>query len=595
MGPVILGIHYLGNPNVNNICAMRVTSEFLKTTISEMTTLVVQDKPIRIDAPSVPVGLIDLHKKSAFRFLDEGVAQVCGSLTIPRAHGKSRVEPTPMNEYLKTKGYEEKFTKPDMVSWRPWHLAAKEMVNPANSFKPSVLKKCMESFTKDILSAIPLSILKEELCVYDNFTAVNGAAGVAYVDKVNRNTSMGHPYNRSKRFYLHPIAARGENLDPVAFDNEVEEMMEIIEENYRNGFRNNPIFRGNLKDEAVSALKAELGKTRLFAGAPVAWSIVNRKYCLSFIRLLQSNQYIFECACGIVCQSPEWNFMRSFLTTFGLGKMVAGDFQKFDKRMCSEIIQYAFEIIINICEASGNYSEKDLLVIRGIGIDTAFSWMNFNGDLVSFFGSNPSGHPLTVIINSLVNSLYMRYCFTELTRKEPSEFKKYVHLMTYGDDNIMNVSDDVPEFNHTTIQSCLKDVGIGYTMADKEAESIPYIHIDQCSFLKRTWRYDEDFGMYVAPLDHESIEKMLMTWVSSKTISPQEQCIAVISSAVMEYAFYGKMVFRDRVSLLKEMCIKLDLDVYVTESTFPTFDDLVSRFHCSGHRLRGAEASVTRA
>jgi hypothetical protein len=591
-GPSILGIHFLGSTFISNVASEKVTREFLESAIQTMTRFNVQDTGLIVDAPSVPVAVVDLHKKSAFRYIDQGSAQVVGSLTLPRAHGKSRVENTPMNEYLSNKGYNTNYMAPDLVSWRPWHLAAKEMVNPANKFEPDILIKCKDAFVKDILSAIPQSILKEQVQVYDDFTAINGAAGVTYVDKINRNTSMGHPYNRSKRFYIEAIPARGENLDPVKFSNEIEKQMLRIEEDYRKGIRSNAIFRGNLKDEAVAELKAKLGKTRVFAGAPVAWSIVNRKYTLSFIRLLQSNQYIFECACGIVCQSPEWEVLKMYLTHHGSDRLVAGDFSKFDKRMCAEIIQLAFDIIIAVCEASGNYSEQDLLVIAGIGKDTAFAWMNFNGDLVSFFGSNPSGHPLTVIINSLVNSLYMRYCFSKLTNRDPQDFKKYVNLMTYGDDNIMNVSSETPEFNHTAIQSCLKNVGIGYTMADKEADSIPYIHIDACSFLKRTWRYDSDFGMHVAPLDSDSIEKMLMTWVRSKTISAQEQCIAVISSAVMEYAFYGREIFENRCTLLKKMCLDLDLDLYVEPSTFPTFRELINRFHMSGHKSRGAEASV---
>jgi len=260
--------------------------------------------------------------------------------------------------------------------------------------------------------------------------------------------------------------------------------------------------------------------------------------------------------------------------------------------MCSELIQCAFDVLINICKASGNYANEDLIVLRGIAIDTAFAWMNFNGDLVSFFGSNPSGHPLTVIINSLVNSLYMRYCFISITGKKASEFKTFVNLMTYGDDNIMNVSSDVPEFNHTSIQSCLKDVGVGYTMADKNAPSIPYIHINECSFLKRTWRFDHQFGGYVAPLDHDSIEKMLMVWVRSKTISEKEQCVAVISSAVMEYAFYGREVFEDKIKILKRMCVDLELDEYLMPTTFPTFDELINRYQNALRKPTGASAIV---
>jgi hypothetical protein len=591
-GPVILGIHYLGNPNINAVCAIKVTQEFLNEAISKMTTLMIQGNCLEVSAPSVPVNITDLHKKSAFRYLDAGSAMVCGSLTLPRAHGKSRVENTPMNSFLHQYGYRTKYTSPDLVSWRPWHLAAKEMVNPANQFKPSILRECVQAFSDDIVNNIPLDIIQDTVHVYDHFTAVNGAAGITFVDKLNRNTSMGHPYNRSKRFYIHPVAAQGENVDPVDFSEEILAKIKEIEENYRDGKRNNPVFRGNLKDEAVTELKAILGKTRLFAGAPVAWSVVVRKYVLSLIRLIQSNQYTFECACGIICQSKEWDKLKVYLTMHGIDQLVAGDFEKFDKRMCAELIQAAFDILINICGYSGNYSHEDLLVVKGIGVDTAFAWMNFNGDLVAFFGSNPSGHPLTVIINSLVNSLYMRYCFVTICGKSASEFKKFVNLMTYGDDNIMNVSRSIPEFNHTSIQLCLKNVGVGYTMADKNAPSIPYIHIDDCSFLKRTWRYDKQFGGHVAPLDHDSIEKMLMVWVRSKTISSQEQCIAVVSSAVMEYAFYGELVFDDKVRILKKMCSELDLDMYVTPSTFPTFNELVNRYQQADRRPTGASAGV---
>lgn len=592
MGPVILGIHYLGNPNINMVCAVKVTQEFLTGAIAQMTDLVIQGKHVDVDAPSVPVSVVDLHKKSAFRYLNEGSAMVCGSLTLPRAHGKSRVENTPMNEFLSNYGYETKYTQPDLVSWKPWHLAAKEMVNPANQFKPSILVECVQAFSNDIIRLIPAHIIKETVQVYDHFTAINGAAGVTFVDKLNRNTSMGHPYNRSKRFYIKPIEVQGENLDPVDFNQEILDQIANIEKNYRDGYRNNPIFRGNLKDEAVTELKSVLGKTRVFAGAPVAWSVVNRKYTLSLIRLIQSNQYIFECACGIICQSKEWDNMRHYLTQHGEDRLVAGDFEKFDKRMCAELIQSAFDILINICKSSGNYETDDLKVLRGIAIDTSFAWMNFNGDLVSFFGSNPSGHPLTVIINSLVNSLYMRYCFISITGKKASEFKDFVNLMTYGDDNIMNVSKEISKFNHTTIQKCLKEVGVGYTMADKNAPSIPFINISDCSFLKRRWRFDRQFGGYVAPLEHDSIEKMLMTWVKSKTISSEEQCVAVISSAVMEYAFYGELVFNDKVYILKKMCSEIGLDIYVTPTTFPSFNDFINRYQQASRKPTGASAIV---
>jgi hypothetical protein len=88
-------------------------------------------------------------------------------------------------------------------------------------------------------------------------------------------------------------------------------------------------------------------------------------------------------------------------------------------------------------------------------------------------------------------------------------------------------------------------------MADKEAESVPFIHIDNASFLKRTWRKDDDLGCMVAPLDHDSIEKMLMVWNRSKSVTEEAQGISVISTALREYFFYGKETYNDKLIMLR--------------------------------------------
>ena len=58
------------------------------------------------------------------------------------------------------------------------------------------------------------------------------------------------------------------------------------------------------------------------------------------------------------------------------------------------------------------------------------------------------------------------------------------------------------------------------------------------------------------------------------------------------YGTYGKEIFEDRCALLKRMCTELGLDLYVEKSTFPTFNELVSRFHTAGRKENGAMAGV---
>jgi hypothetical protein len=205
--------------------------------------------------------------------------------------------------------------------------------------------------------------------------------------------------------------------------------------------------------------------------------------------------------------------------------------------------------------------------------------MNFYGDLVQFYGSNPSGHPLTVIVNSLANSLYMRYvyCLLNPEGQNCDNFKKDVALMTYGDDNIMGVKQGCDWFNHTRIQYALSTIGIKYTMADKEAESVPYISITQASFLKREWRFDNDIGYHMCPLEHDSIVKML-TRVVASSIPLEEQTMEVVASAVREYFHYGKDVFELKSEMLQKAVEEAGLLPYVEDHTFPSWLSLKEKF-----------------
>jgi hypothetical protein len=279
-----------------------------------------------------------------------------------------------------------------------------------------------------------------------------------------------------------------------------------------------------------------------------------------------------------VVQSRQWHDLRKHLTHFGEDRIVAGDYSKFDKRMPASVIRAAFGIIHTICQRAG-YDENALRVVAGIALDTAYPVIDFHGDLIEFYGSNPSGHPLTVIVNGLANSLYMRYVYTIL--KPPTEtrpFKENVRLMTYGDDNIMGVNPECNWFNHTAIQKVLADIDIGYTMADKEAESVPYIHIDNANFLKRTWRFDTDIWSYVAPLEASSIEKMLTMCVAKPNMSPKAHAIALISTAIREYFWYGWDVFHEKRQMFVEIIEECELEAYVEEATLPSWETLWADF-----------------
>jgi hypothetical protein len=251
-------------------------------------------------------------------------------------------------------------------------------------------------------------------------------------------------------------------------------------------------------------------------------------------------------------------------------KFVAGDYKAYDKKMTPDLILAAGKILKAVCVRAG-YSEEQLQVVETLMYDIAFPVMNFDGDLVMTCGAEPSGHPLTVIVNSIVGSLLMRMAYINLQTKR--SFKEDVHLLVYGDDNLCATKEEA--FNHTYISEFLATQGMIYTMADKSSESRPFVTFDECSFLKRTFRFHPELNSFVGPLDNSSLDKMLMYHIPSGAVSEENWAVEVLSTRCREKFFHGKEAFEAARTWSLELVEKLDLQVCVRKSDFPTFDQLV--------------------
>lgn len=564
---VILGIHTSGNAR-EMIFIQHISQRMVQMATTRYRPQVDMGE-IPHSAPGCERVLGQIHEKSSFRFVPKGTATLYGSFLGYRPKHKSRVKNTLLVEALHRRGVEPGYGKPDMT-WKPWSMAANDMTKPFLNVRRDIVDMCAEAYFEDIKEGLGDKI--KEIAKYTTDVALNGVDGIAYVDRMNVNTSAGNPFKKCKReFMTFDELNKITDLDPV-----IKQRMEDIRKCYREGRRFHPQFCGHLKDDPLPFEKIELGKTRVFTGSEMAWSIIVREYYLSIIRIIQNNPILFESMPGVVAQSTDWQAMYTHLSYFGLNRMVGGDYKLFDKSMIALFIMAAFEVMIKMGK-EGGMSEEELLAMRCIAYDTAFACVDLNGDLAEM-QTNPSGHPLTVIINCFVNCIYMRYAFYLCTGLHPREFKKYVHLVTYGDDNLMGVSEACPKFNHTRIAVALKAIGVTYTMADKAAESVPYIHMDECSFLKRKFVFDKDIGAIVAPLDHSSFHKMLTSYVDQGTLSPEAHSICVIETALREYFFHGKDVFEEKYRMFKEIVEELKLDLWVRDSTFPNYDAMREEF-----------------
>lgn len=574
VGPVILGLHQTGG-TLCRATSVKICKESVQRALDKFNEPMVQaGAPFLEDVNGKPIEVQPLHPKSVFRFIEAGVGHVYGSLPGFRAKHTSKVRPTMLAEEFEARGYECKVGAPVMRGWVPWRHAALDIVQQQFLVRQSMLDECVEAFSRDILSSLPKGQL-EELIILDNATTLNGYPGTKFIDKMKRNTSMGFPYRKKKSLYLSEPVPFEVWPDYVEFPDEFYDRVDAMLERYKNGQRAMPIFIGHLKDEALKLLKVLAGKTRNFSGGPATWCFLVRKYLLPLVRVMQNNKYVFETAPGTNATSAEWDQIYHYLTAFGTDRIVAGDYSKFDKRMSAQWILAAFKVFDNILRAAG-WSREDRLVVSCIGYDTAFPLTDFNGDLVEFWGSNPSGHPLTVIVNGMVNSLYVRYSW-RLAGNPLESFKLHVHLMTYGDDNIMGIHKSITNFNHTVLVEKLATIGVVYTMADKEAESVPFVNISEVSFLKRTWRMDETIGHHVAPLEHDSIAKMLLRYIPSADKCEEQDAVDRMSTALWEYFFYGRKVFDEKREMFLEILAKYELEPYYHRE-FPTFDGILAGY-----------------
>lgn len=580
---MLLGMHVAGNGPY--AAAIVFTQDMLADIMRQFTF-----SRVCTGAPQMKVGEVEqfvgpTHFKSHTHF-ETGTAVVVGSDPTFRPKGDSKVGPTYIAHAMAKLGVTTDKKAPNLKSYVPFKLALQDLLKTNRTVDVKLLESCAQDYVAEVLPHLPEG-WEDDVHFYPLDTAINGSDGVAYVDALNKNTSAGAPVNCSKRRFMTFDAPTGR----WHLTTDMLQAVDSVNEAYSQKQRASPIFMAHLKDQAIPEKKVLAEKVRVFVGGPMAWTIAVRQRLLWFIRLAQCNRLLFELGAGTVAQSTEWGHIYDYLTSFGKDRIVAGDFAKFDKRMGSCFILYAYWIIVQFAAAAG-MAQDDIDEIWCVAEDTAFAFTNFNGDLMMFMGSNPSGHPLTVIVNSLVNSLYMRYVFRQVAPvPERSSFKKHVRLYTYGDDNIMGVKRGSDWFNHTVIAKKLSEIGVEYTMADKESKSVPFISIDDASFLKRKWRYDVDVKARLAPLEEESIKSSLLIGVMNKDTVPEAHSVAVIQGALNEYFFHGKEKFNEWRRKFSQVIIDEGLSDWLV-GELRTWDECCAAFERSSRSYERVRATA---
>ncbi|APG76853.1 hypothetical protein 1 [Beihai picorna-like virus 30] len=468
--------------------------------------------------------------------------------------------------------------------WRHWHRDLDNMTHPKGNFDPEIMNLAhddLKDYWRNYCSMHPdeVALVKP----YPWEVMINGADGVNSVDRIDASTSMGWPLNKAKKHFmiLSDEEFPGVTVNMDFEDPEVKRWVDFLEGELAAGRRINAIFRANLKDEPTKFTK---DKIRVFAGCEVAFTLLARKYYLPIVRFIQNSKNELECAVGINATSPQWTEFAERLKKFDSTRFGAGDYKAFDKTMTIEMIMRAFDILTTVAEEAG-YDERSLRIMRGIASEISQPLYEYDGIFILIFGSNPSGHPLTVIINNIVNSLYMRYAYYKFHEYDcPLPFASRIVLGCYGDDNVYGFHPD-EDMGMDDIGRILGECGITYTTADKKVITQKGCTWEELSFLKRGFLWDEELGHYLAPLEEASISKSLHNYMKRKGSEELPETIAAgaIHAANREFFYFGKAEFNKRRKQLQAVCEEVpSVGKYVGD--LPDYEDLKATFLSSGKR-----------
>jgi hypothetical protein len=571
--PTIFGFHIGGNNDGSDGVAEFCDADAIKLAYDELSVVnkfrVVSTGDFPARRMNVDLDVTkDIHPKHCTNFMpstpDEYVPhsmQVFGSHNMGMAKFKSRVDTSPICASVEKVFSRPRDTGPPQKApaWRDFQRDMEAIARTDVCFDAEILDivhaEIVDHYIK-VVESLDTSYVKPLPLEY----AINGVDGVKGFEKLDRSTSPGRPLSGSKGRFMQPCSEDLEGVtEPWEFrpDSGFYEDYQHAVDCYLSGERNYLLFSSTLKDEPTKFTK---DKRRIFSSCPVVGTVLIRQYFLPVIKLIQDNWTCFGSAVGINAQGRQWHELYEILGKHGEDRIVAGDYKAFDKGAHSEFTLRGMYVFYAIAEKCG-YSSHDLAIMRGLITDCVYPIYDWYGVFVQFCGSNPSGIPITVHLNNMVNLQYVLYSYVSMDKgadkkARAHEFWQMVEIFLYGDDNIMSVSSEETLFNHTSLQNELEKIGVTYTMADKVSESVPFIYITQADFLKRGF-YRHENGYVTAPLAVESLFKSLYNVMRPKRDDILPECSAAQAAyaSVLEAYQHGQVFFtdwREKMSIVVE-------------------------------------------
>jgi hypothetical protein len=432
------------------------------------------------------------------------------------------------------------FNEPDLV-WTQFKKYSK-VFDYENKETQDILSIMVEQLKEIFLAKLG----KCDLSTMTETEALSGVLDDVDSHPLDMRTSAGEPWTRigkvsgrKKNSYVKIDLINGckrYSFNSTKHALDLKDVIDRKEAYAAQGVRIASLWKNCLKDETRPLVKCEIGKTRLFVAAPFETAYLFRKYFGKFKTAWQSKRSELKHSVGINPVSAEWTELAMYLQSKGSDCSDA-DFGNFDTNLRADFMEAAGDIVIStICDK--NPEQRLIMDVLWDEIIRTFH-LSYNMVHLTKHG-NPSGNPLTTVVNCIVNLLYHWYAYIKITGNRAwSKFDEHVGLSTFGDDVIYSTIEKSTQYSFNNVKTQMDFLGQTYTCGDKSETSTAKT-IKEITFLKRHFRKLSEL-LYLAPLDTESIEQQFnYTNIGEDDFS---SVVVQLDEALIEASAHGALYF----------------------------------------------------
>lgn len=411
------------------------------------------------------------------------------------------------------------------------------------SFKPiPSIPQVERDFAKQCLRSMLVPFVK--------VTEHEAAFGNDILKEMNRKSVNGYGYTKDKNDYFDYT---NKIIKPEFLQKVSEFKQRILTDTL---LPSDLLCTESLKDELRPLPKVD--KPRCFRILPLHHTFLIKQYLAPVFLHIMKNMWDNGIAIGM---NPYKDFHKLYAKLRTTAGQFDGDFGDYDGSAPSELQDDLAEVINEFFR--GTDDDRKILIVLLNSLIRSFVLTKEELRLTTH--SLPSGCWVTALFNSFLNRMITAVC---LIRNKPKatifDFKQILDFVL-GDDKLVGTPKHlITVVNAITMKEVAESLGMTYTDAKKGDITAPFKDLDDCQFLKRTFKFHSELAKQVGILDINTICESLRFYDNTKNLD--EVMNGKMTAMQFELYLYGR-----EGNHLKDVLMKRADDQGIE---FTRFDDL---------------------